>query len=159
MSLAHRGKIVSEETKRRISKNHARAWLGRTHTAETKMKLRNNHLGIKHSKESKRRMSIAKIGKKWSASHRENYFNMLRVRTNPFHFKSVIQKTIDDFIVNKWKTITLAAKELKINSSAITMVANQTPIKINGKNYYRKTAGGFKWEYLFTPNEQGEINL
>lgn len=43
LSEKRKGVVYSEETKRKISKNHARSWLGRKHTEESKSKI-----GAKH---------------------------------------------------------------------------------------------------------------
>ncbi len=68
----------SEETRKKISKNHARYWLGKeSHLRGTKLsdehrkKLSDSHKGYKHSEEAKRKMSEAKRGKKMKESARQ----------------------------------------------------------------------------------------
>lgn len=44
-----KGKKLSEETKKKISKNHSKHFIGKTHTEESKQKNRKSHKGIKSS--------------------------------------------------------------------------------------------------------------
>ena len=53
--------------------------------------------------------------------------------------KTIYQYTLDGQFVKKWNCISTAAKELKINSSNISMCAK----------HIRPNAGGFRWEYFF----------
>lgn len=67
ISCLKKSMVVSEETKRKISKsisgkNHP--WFGRKHTAESKEKMSRSSTGKKHTKESKLKMSISRSGDK-----------------------------------------------------------------------------------------------
>lgn len=61
LSLAHLGKKLSEEHKRKL--NHT-GMLGKRHNPETIIKMRLKALGKKHSLESRRKMSVSHMGKK-----------------------------------------------------------------------------------------------
>ncbi len=45
LSEKRKGIVFSEETKKKISENHARTWLGRKHTEESKRKIGDKHKG------------------------------------------------------------------------------------------------------------------
>lgn len=68
ISEAKKGKVLSEETKRKMSRNNARYWLGKTRDVETKKKISRSQLGKRtgekhpmygkhHTEESKKKMS------------------------------------------------------------------------------------------------------
>lgn len=54
--------------------------------------------------------------------------------------KEIYQYSIDGNFIKKWDCISSASRELKINSSNISMCAKHT----------RPNAGGFRWEYYYT---------
>ena len=68
-SIALKGHTVPQEVRDKISKNSAKFFLGKHHTDEAKRKNalahigNTNHLGHKHSEETKKKMSEAKKGK------------------------------------------------------------------------------------------------
>lgn len=68
-SIALKGRTVSQEVRDKISKHNAKAFSGKRHTEEAKRKNslahigKQYHLGYKHSDETKRKMSEAKKGK------------------------------------------------------------------------------------------------
>lgn len=65
MSLAQKGRIISKETREKISKNsaHIKWWLGKSPTQETRNKIRDAMLGRKHTEEYKKRMSLTNKNK------------------------------------------------------------------------------------------------
>lgn len=70
MSLAHKGKIISEKQRREHSEFLKRtnfkppSFLGRHHTEETKQKIRKHHLGTKASIVTKNKLSERQLGEK-----------------------------------------------------------------------------------------------
>lgn len=79
-SVSLRGRIISQEVRDKISKNNARAMAGKHLSDETKRKIseanKGNqfHKGFKHSAETKEKMRLAKLGKKkgpWTEEERK----------------------------------------------------------------------------------------
>lgn len=69
--------------------------------------------------------------------------------------KSVAQiNLLTKEIVNIFSSVQEASNTLKINHSKICQVARGTPSIVNSKEYYRKSAGGFGWEYI---NKESKI--
>jgi group I intron endonuclease len=89
---------------------------GYTHTLNTLIKLS----GRKNNEESKKRQSIAQIGK----------ISSKRVK--------IIQLSKSDEIIKIWDSMGEVEKELKIGHSKVSLVCNGI----------RKSAGGFKWKYF-----------
>ena len=77
----HENKQLSEETKRKISKNHAdfsgenNPNYGKKHSDETKAKIKNSLTGKKLSDETKAKISKRHKGKKLSEEHKEKISN------------------------------------------------------------------------------------
>jgi len=59
----NKNKILSHETKEKISKNHSKYWTDKTRSDVTKLKMSEARLGIKLSDETKLKMSKSRIGK------------------------------------------------------------------------------------------------
>jgi len=55
------GRVNSPETRKKISKNHARAWVGRKHTPESKAKIGSAHKGKKVTELTCKRLSQAAL--------------------------------------------------------------------------------------------------
>lgn len=67
ISCLKKSMIVSEETKRKISKaisGEKHPWFGRKHTVESKEKMSKSSTGKKHTEKSKLKMSISRMGDK-----------------------------------------------------------------------------------------------
>jgi len=62
IGAASKLRICSEETKKRLSQNSARAFLGKRHSDETKEKLRIKHIGKKLTEEHKQKLSNSHKG-------------------------------------------------------------------------------------------------
>ncbi|WP_379354881.1 MULTISPECIES: NUMOD3 domain-containing DNA-binding protein [unclassified Paenibacillus] len=81
---AHMGKKMKyseEELRRRMESLSKTKWfLGKTHTEETKQKLRKKQQGKRHSEETKVMMSISRTGKKASAETKEK---LSKAKKNP----------------------------------------------------------------------------
>ncbi|MFA5351587.1 MAG: NUMOD3 domain-containing DNA-binding protein [Candidatus Omnitrophota bacterium] len=68
----YKHKSHSEKTKKKISKNNTRYWLGKKLSVEHKKKLKMHHrgmLGKNHTKEAKLKISKARKGAKFSKEH------------------------------------------------------------------------------------------
>lgn len=75
-SIALKGRVVPEEVRRKISEHNTKPFLGKHHTEEAKRKNseahkgKQYHLGFKHSDETKRKMSEIKKGKPLSEAQK-----------------------------------------------------------------------------------------
>jgi len=122
------GRIVSDETKRKLSESHK----GHKHKEETKAKMRlihggsNNHFyGKKHTDETKKRLSDKLKGREISRIAIEKLIKQ--------NSKVIIQLSLDGLFIRTWDSIRLAQKALCI--SHITDV-------LHGR---RKQVGGYLW--------------
>jgi hypothetical protein len=75
VSLAHRGKTISMENRRKVSAANITRWAkwrleGRSTPEKTRAKLRRFHLGKKLSPNTRAKISLAQIGRKKSPQHR-----------------------------------------------------------------------------------------
>ncbi len=119
--------------------------VGKTHSEESKMKMRNNNLGKKlstktkikiglanigkvFSNESKAKQSLAKIGKKHTKEHRDKLLAYSR---------KIYQYDKNDNFIKEWTNISDIVRCLEICKVGI----------YNCCNNKRKSAGGFKWKY------------
>lgn len=93
------------------------------------------------TKETRRKMSIAKIGKPSNAKGRKvsneqkELLAKLRLGSISTRRRAVLQLDLNNNIIKEFSGLTIAEKETKINNIHRC---------INGG---RKTAGGFKWKY------------
>ena len=127
------GRKHSEDTKRKMSENHA-DFKGENHpqfgthlSEEHKQKLRLSHLGTKLSDETKKK--ISESGKKVQGG-----------KNNPMA-KSVVQFDLNGNLLQIYEYIKQVEKELHIDPSSIVKCCKHKP------KY--KTAGGFIWHYLY----------
>lgn len=60
--LHHKGKFVSEETRKKMSKNNCRYWEGKNLPNEIKIKIAEGHKGKTYSEETKKKISESKKG-------------------------------------------------------------------------------------------------
>lgn len=120
ISLTHKNKIVSEETRELISKNRKgkncginNHMFGKSHTDETKEKIRNSQLGKKHTDETKKKISEINKGKVLSDETKEKISNAKKGKKR--------DKFSDEWIKNlslskKGRVMSDEAKKKLINS-------------------------------------------
>lgn len=121
---------------------------GRTHSEETKDKIRQKALGRKVSIESRKRMSDSQkkvnrdysdLGKRSNKKRWANPENKLKSSlTNPNN-KEILQLTLDNIVIEKFRSASEAARQIGVNFHG-----NISSCAV-GK---LKTAYGFKWAYL-----------
>ena len=130
------GHILSEESRKKISQNHAdvsgknnpmygkSAMKGRKHSEESKQKMRESQKGKIFSDEHKKNLSVSKIGK-------------FKGGNSP-NARKVVQLSLKMKFISYFDSIIDAANFTKTNRSSIRecCIGN------------RKTAGGFKWMYI-----------
>ena len=65
MRKSHKGRVISEETRMKMSiahKGKSNGWLGKHHSEETKRKISDGGIGRRNSNEVKKKMSMSKMG-------------------------------------------------------------------------------------------------
>ena len=127
ISEAGTGRIVSDETKQKISdtlKGDGCYWYGKTLTNEHKQKLRKAKLNKPLAEEHKKHISESGKGK--------------RVGINNHQATKVAQYDKEGNLIKVWDYIKQASDELGINRVAIGNCCR-------GKS---KTSGGFVWKYI-----------
>lgn len=125
------GLKVSEETKAKIRKKRALQVISeeQKNKISNSMKGEKNHFyGKTHSLESKEKIRNANSGKTNRASYKK--------------IKQINKET--GKIIKIWESITIAAKELKLNAAHIVSVCKKN---IRSDNTILRSTGGFKWEY------------
>lgn len=125
MSLAHKGKVFSEESKRKMSestsgKNHP-MW-GKKHSRQTLERIRIGNLGKNVSDETRERISKNHADVSGAKNPRARAINQLDPKTGEILRKFKFIKEVEDF---------------DFNAKCVGAVCN-------GK---RNTSGGFKWEF------------
>lgn len=123
LSEAHKGQKLSEETKRKLSKNNARYWKGKKRSPETIKKMSEGLKGkaswIKgkhHSLETKKKISASKKG------------------TISVQRKKVL--CVETQII--YESLTKTGEKTNISIGHISQCCNKK----------RKTAGGYHWKYV-----------
>lgn len=142
---AHRGKILSEVTRNKISKSmigHKR-WLGKKHTDETKAKMK-----AYYQRDDIKKIKSDRVSGINNPMYNRNVSEETRDRIrkavtgknvglkSPFA-KPVIQKDFNGNIIALHESISLAKKNTGVDTKSISFVCN-------GKY---SQAGGFLWEY------------
>jgi hypothetical protein len=102
---------------------------------ETKQKIRNKHLGIKHSEETKQKMSKAKIGIPRSEETKQK-MRKSKSKEHAFKFrKPILQYDLQGNFVKEYDSYTSAKNITKING------INNVLVGIS------KTAGNYIWKH------------
>jgi len=113
------------------------------HSDEAKRKLREINLGRKLSEEHKKRIGESLKGRTVSQETREKIrLTNIKTKTSPNYKQNkksttVIQYSMDGFLIAIWNSIKEAADTLNLSSSNI----------VNCCNNKRKSTGGFLWAY------------
>lgn len=116
---AHKGKIVSEETKRKIGE----ASKGHIVTEETKRKISESNKGKKRTEETKRKLSEIKKGKFMGRDNRNS--------------KCVFQYSLDGAFINEWNSVADIVRKFGYSQGNISQCCLGN----------KKTAYGFIWKY------------
>jgi len=131
ISLANKGNIASEETRKKLKQVN----LGKKYTLEHVEKVRQANLGTKRSDETRARISKAKLGKKQSIEHINNRIKSTQV--------AIVQLTKDGEYIQEFDSIEVARKNLKLHNSNISSCCRyEAGLKYNGK-----ITGGFRFMY------------
>lgn len=133
IGLSQKGRIISNEEKRKRSENSPLKGIKKCPLSlEVKKKISNSKIGKFPSKETKEKMSESHMGIKnsfYGKKHSEEY---LLKRKKP-----IIQLDKNSNFIKEWSSITDASNHLKIQISGISFV-------LSGKY---KTSGGFKFKF------------
>ena len=108
----------------------------------------NPFFGKKHTPEAIEKMRLKKIGKKWTPEQRLKILAHGGGCGRPLKPVNQIDKITKE-IIKRWDSLVQAGKTLNIAPSEISMVAKRTMCKNKkgNKTYFKKSAGGFIWEY------------
>lgn len=94
------------------------------------------------SKETKERMSVAKIGKRFSEEHRKKLSiaqnkEEVKRKKSLTHRRAVIQLSMNGEIIKEWYSIAEVSKTLGVNASAISHACKKGGI-----------SHGYRWKYI-----------
>jgi len=137
-SLRNKGKIISQETRDKISKNKK----GIKHSEKTKKKLSQSHIGILNSEKTRKKISDGNRGKTVSVESRQKISKALKGKKKKFKErdgkkKAILQYDLNGNFIKEWESITIAANETNILHTSIS----------NNLKNLSKTAGKFIWKY------------
>lgn len=137
-SLRNKGKIITQETRNKISKSRK----GFKHSEKTKKKLSQSHIGILNSKETRKKIGDGNRGKIVSIESRQKISKGLKGKKKKFKErdskkKAVLQYNLEGNFIKEFKSITIAAIETNILHTSIS----------NNLKNLSKTAGKFIWKY------------
>ena len=136
---------------------------GRSRTQEEKTNLsnimkgkyqkeNNPFYGRTHSEETKKLMSLKKIGNVFS----QETMNKFKDRDNSYLNKQVVQINKDtNEIIHIYSSLSEVCAKFDIKISSLSAVLNKRPVYKNGKQYERKTLKGFKWEFVQLDEVEG----
>lgn len=142
------GRIVSEETKRKIGEKSKL----KVYDDEYRKKLsdafkgsKNHRYGKKVSKKTRKKISEAQLGEKhhWYGTKRPEKVRKKIGESQP-HRKEVCKYDMDFNLIKCYNSINMASKENNINQSNLTTYLNK-PI-ITKQNKFRQL-GGFIWKF------------
>lgn len=121
MKLVHKGKKISNETKKKMSESNVKYWLGKHLSEETKQKI---------SKKNKGKNAWNK-GTKGIMKSNQTSFKKGEIHSITKKVKCIETNTI-------YETINSASREMNINATCIINVCKRKQL----------TAGGYKWKYV-----------
>ncbi len=107
-------------------------------------------LGVKHTKESRKNMSIAHLGKKLSPESikkrslkqkglKRSKLTIQRMINGAKNKIPISQYTMNNKFIKNWKSASEAARKLNISQPHISQCCKNA--------YGRKSIGGYKWKY------------
>lgn len=137
-SAAHKGKHLSEETRRKISESNK----GKIISDETREKISKSKKGISPSEETRKKLSLALIGRKGhpgSQKQKEAVIQMNKKKNKPIY--QIDAKTGE--IVKKYDSLAEATIAMEIELRKKVYDSNISAAAI-GK---RKTSCGYMWKY------------
>ena len=126
ISEANKGRIVSEETRRKMSEAQ-KGHKGIKHSEETKRKISESSKGIKHSEEHKRKIGESNKGKIFSEEHKRKI-----AKSNA---KSIIVTELSTGIETKFDCVKFASEFYNISSPAISGVLRGITKTFKKKQY------------------------
>lgn len=118
-----------------IAKNVEQAYLGRTHTEETKEKIRQANTGVVFTKERCKKISEAAKGRPGPIISEEIKNRLREMKIS----KPVNQYDLNGNFLKRYPSTKEAKRKTGINNGSISSCCNPKT--------YNKTAGGFKWEW------------
>jgi group I intron endonuclease len=142
LSIAHTGKKLSEDHKRKLSLHR--------HSEDAKEKMRRSNKGI--SAETRAKMNTAMKGLKKSEAHRMAMSESRKGKPQTERRDLVLKRITEEnktpvYGIDKngistkiYESVNEAAKDIGIHPSNISRICR-------GKCRYRKTAGGYAWRY------------
>lgn len=153
ISIANRGRKLSEDAKKRISESHKginSPNYGKHLSEDVRRKLSDAQLGERsawygrsHSKDSEEKMRKSQSGKKnymYGKCHTEESKEKIRqaaLRHKPHIPKRVVQYSADMKELNRFKSVTEAAESVDVSPKQISYVCKG----------WRRTSRGFIWRY------------
>jgi len=121
ISEKHKGKIFSEDHKRKISENHV-GMKGKNHSIETKEKMKKNHVGMKgcrHTERSKRKIgeNSKKYWAKFSKKERKNKmakFIRAGLTISSSSLEKIIMKELDLLNIKYLRQVKICGRHVDI---------------------------------------------
>ena len=148
-----KGRKLTEEHKKKISINNKKSMLNKHHTEETKQKIREKSLGRKASEETKKKLSEIHKGIVPSAETKRKISEAQKGHIG-YNKGQISEKRIKVLCVENgiiYDSMTIASEKTNANISHISQCCK--------KQYGRKTAGGYHWQYYELEKiEEGEEN-
>lgn len=149
-----KGRKLTEDHKKKISINNKKSMLNKHHTEETKQKMREKALGRKSSEETKKKLSEVHKGIIPSAETKRKISEAQKGHIG-YNKGQISEKRIKVLCVENgiiYDSMTIASEKTNANISHISQCCK--------KQYGRKTAGGYHWQYyeLDKENKESEEN-
>lgn len=133
--LKFKNRIMSEETRRKISKTVSKTNKGRIVSEDTKRKISESEIGKIVSKETREKISNLQKGRKLTEEWKQN-ISKHHLEHPRYNCTKVVQKDKDkNIIIRTYTSISEARRDTGINNISACLRGKQ------------KTAGGYIWEY------------